>query len=114
MPLTEGLLFKYLRNTELFPIGHIASSEHYLTTIEREHKRLRGLPSTGKRPHRALKSCLKKLKNGGYYKRRFPNLWERVEFDINIDKKQSNSDDAALIAATAAVTAASAATIIIS
>ena len=114
MPLTEGLLFKYLRNTELFPFGHIASSEQYLATIEREHKRLRGLPSTAKRPQRVLKSCLKTLKNLGYYKRRFRNRWERIEFDINKNKKRSDSDDAALIAATAAVTAATAATIIIS
>lgn len=110
IPLTEGLFFKYLRNTELFPIGHIATSEQYLATIEREHKRLRGLPSTANRPHRVLKSCLKVLKNLGYYKRRFRNRWERIEFNINIDKKRSDSDDVALIAATAAV-AASAATI---
>ncbi len=113
MPLTEGLFFKYLRNTELFPIGHIASSEQYLAAIEREHKRLRSLPSTAKRPLRVLKSCLKTLKNLGYYKRRFRNRWERIEFNINIDKKRSDSDDAALLAATAAVTAVNAATIVV-
>lgn len=110
-PLNAELIYEYLRNTELFPIGHIASSEQYLATIEREHKRLRGLPSTAKRPHRVLKSCLKSLKNRGYYKLRFRNMWERIEFDINKNKKRSDSDDAALIAATAAVTAATAATI---
>ena len=97
VPLNEEFLYRYLLNTELFPIGYRGSREQYFERIEREHARLGGDPCIAKKPLLLIKSCLKTLKYRGFYKLRFRNLWERVEFNIPMNNKPSDRDPTALM-----------------
>ena len=106
LPLNEEMTYRYLLDTGLFPIGFKGSAEQFLDRIEREHKRLGGTPCTYEIPLQLTKSCLKILQNKGFYKLRFRNSWERVHFTIDLNKDQSDRDDA-LIGAIVGATIAS-------
>ena len=90
VPLNEEFLYRYLLNTELFPIGYKGSREQFFERLEREHERLGGAPCNAKKPLQLIKSCLKTLTYRGFYKLRFRNLWEHVEFDITMNKNKSD------------------------
>lgn len=89
-PLDAELLYQYLLNTELFPIGYEGSSEQYLERIKREHKSRGGEPCTATKPLKLIKSCLKNLKLLGFYQRRFRRRWERVEIIISTNNQRSD------------------------
>ena len=96
-PLNVDLLYKYLLNTELFPLGHTGGIEAYLEEIEREHERLGGVPATELNTLQALASCMKLLRNRGFFKLRRQNLWERIEFTQS--NREEDQDEAAVLAA---------------
>ncbi|MXZ44948.1 MAG: hypothetical protein F4Z01_08270 [Gammaproteobacteria bacterium] len=105
VPLNADLLYVYLLNKDLFPIGHKGSPEQFLEIIDREHKQRGGVPSLSKQPLRELTSCLKLLRSRGYYKRRFRNMWERISF--RIPKKIEHSAAASVAALTTAAISSS-------
>ncbi len=96
-PLNVDLLYKYLLNTELFPVGYTGGIETYLEEIEREHERRGGVPATELNPLQALASCMKLLRNRGFFKLRRRNLWERIEFTQS--NREEDQDEAAALAA---------------
>ena len=98
VPLSGNLLYKYLLDTALFPIGFAASPEQYLETIEREHKRNGGSISRAKDPLQEMTSCLKQLEKRGYFSLPFRYSWERIELNVN-ELKEEQEDVAAIIAA---------------
>lgn len=96
VPLNVDLIYKYLLNTELFPLGHAGGIEAYLEEIEREHERRGGVPATELNTLQALASCMKLLRNRGFFKLRHRNLWERIEFTQN--NREEDQDEAATLA----------------
>lgn len=100
VPLNVDLLYKYLLNTDVFPVGYIGGLETYLEEILREHERHGGVPASKLNPLQALTSCMKLLRKKGYYKLRHQNSWERVNFTRT--KDQQNHDEAVATDKTAA------------
>ena len=107
LPLNEEMAYRYLLDTDLFPIGFKGSAEHFLDRIKREHKRLGGTPCTYEMPLQLTKSCLKILRKKGFYKLRFRDSWERVHFTNDLNKDQSDRDDALIGAIIGAANASS-------
>lgn len=100
VPLNVDLLYRYLLNTDHFPVGYKGKLEQYLEKILREHERRGGLPATERNPLQVLASCMKLLRNRGYFNLRHRDSWERIEFTLTKTRKdQNHSTNAALVAA---------------
>ena len=103
VPLSVELLYKYLLNTDLFPVGHTDGLEAYLEMILREHERRGGLPASELNPLQALTSCMKLLRNRGFFKLQFRDSWERVEFTMPKREEDQDKAVAAALAATSII-----------
>ncbi|MCY3541429.1 MAG: hypothetical protein OXH31_05930 [Gammaproteobacteria bacterium] len=100
VPLSVDLLYRYLLNTDLFPVGYKGGLEKYLEKILREHERRGGLPATEPNPRQMLASCMKLLRNRGYFNLPHRDSWERIEFKTTKTRKdQDDANNAALVAA---------------
>lgn len=80
-------------------MGHTDGLEAYLEKTLREHERRGGLPASELNPLQALTSCMKLLRNRGFFKLQHRNSWERVEFIGSINKGDQDKDSDVVIAA---------------